>query len=165
MSVDDNWGEVLRKSAIDLLLPNGKAKVEYALRTGILNSNGDPISTAEPLPVEVVEAGAPTFFDDGRLSTPGSDQILIDQTVPINFTWRLKNVVIVSRFQSQWQLLANGTPIAGGRTGAARPSSGFPFLPYRLINSTVELQLVFSQTDGTPAAWVESYLQLEQVPN
>lgn len=160
--LDDNWGDVIRKSGVDLLI-EGKAKSSYGLRSVVLDSQGQPISTTNPVPVVQVEPGLPQFFDDGRDTTPGVEQTLWAATVPAAKLWRLKNLVIISRFQAQFQLLADGAPIAGGRTGAACPVAPFAFLPYREMAADVELELLFMQHGETPVAWVETYVQYEEL--
>lgn len=113
----------------------------------------------EPVPVVVVDGvpGEPYFVEFDGPTTPGVEQTLIDFNTAATIL-DLYQARVVCRFEGSWRLEMGGALIASGRTGAAVPSSPFPFLPPRPVSPGVNIKLTFISRAGSPIADLEAYL-------
>lgn len=121
MSVDDNWGEALRKSAIQIVPGD---KTEYAFRVA---ANDSPISTLNPLPVTIVPPANTVikeYSDEALAVSAALETPLLSYTVQPGIAAVLQRLdysgTNVSKYNYyknddlvHWKLTAFGAPLSG----------------------------------------------------
>lgn len=116
------------------------------MATGILLTQGKPFGV---------------FFSahaSGAL-TPGVEQEILTFIVPVNKIRWLGSLILACRAETSWRCTADGSVIASGRTGPAKPTDTFPFFPLRPINATVEIKVFVLARAGTPITDFEAHVQ------
>ncbi len=102
--------------------------------------------------------GTPFFEEFKGDSIPGSQQTLIDITVPANTTKNLSMVRVVSRAESLWELFEGGNILASGRTGPGHVTDEQIWQELRPVGEGKNIKLMFKQVANTPILPVEAYL-------
>lgn len=108
--------------------------------------------------------GAPHFKDVVDNTTPGSEQTLLSETVPVGVTRNLLQVVVVCRMEGSFLITANGQAIGSGRTSGSTPNVVFGFNPWRPIPEGQEIAITFCQSFCSVPVKVEAYLQATDLP-
>lgn len=120
---------------------------------------------SDPIPVNIVdgEPGTPKHFTSGELSTDGTLQTLISETVPASKIYDLYSVRVICRTHGKFIILQNGSLIGSGRTG---PSLGelsvFQWTPRFPAVAADVIEVKFQTLSGAPINEVEAYLQVSE---
>ena len=101
--------------------------------------------SSEPLPITYIETPGDEILIPARaLTTPGSEQVLISQTVPANKKWFLSQVESSCSQDAVFNLYVNGGFIGAKRTGPGVLNALFIFSPRFPISSgdTIEVKVL-----------------------
>lgn len=119
------------------------------------------IDTTPPVSSETAK-----FLDVTGVTTPGIDQTLIDDTVPVGKTRMMASVKVRCRWEGSFIILADGTQIGDGKTGPACPNAEMTWYPYRPVLSNQRIRVIFSAANGTrPGSGLSCYLQAWDIDN
>lgn len=112
------------------------------------------------IPITISEAGDPVHLvsADNLVTTPGTQQDLITDSVPSGKVRKLTQAMVVCRHPGTYLITADGDIIGSGRTGPASSRSMFTWNPRKSVPTGTELKVVFTGLAGTPAADIEAYL-------
>lgn len=103
--------------------------------------------------------GTPFFVDVQTQTTPGASQELINETVGIGKTLKLKSVRITCRQSASYTIKIDSVIVGSGRVGSGILNDVFVFEVERSASagSVVKVELIANL--GKPASDVECYLQ------
>lgn len=87
--------------------------------------------------------GTPKFFDVSVNSTPGAEQIIIDETVGPDDICKLLTVFVKSIFPADWRLEIDGGLVASGAAGPGYPKDTHFWIQGKdaLANKTIKLKV------------------------
>src|SRR5260221_8703711 len=114
----------------------------------------------EPIPVFVTDqqAGTPHFVDAaGITTTPGIQQILFSDAVPLVVVRTVRKLIVSCNFLSNFSLVTtSGKTLAAGRTGPFNQTVVIPFDPFRPVNGSDTIQLLFTALAGQHTSTVDA---------
>lgn len=110
-----------------------------------------------PRPQTQTTQGVPFHGKAVTTSTPGTQQILIQLTVPVGVLRSLTLALVVARFEGRWLVDVDGDVVGSGRTGPGQESI-FQWFPSRPVAAASIIRLLFTQRPNTPAAPIEGYM-------
>jgi len=117
-------------------------------------------SSSEAVPVSISEIGTPFFVDaPAQTTTPGTEQLLLTTTNAANETLYLKKIDVICRTEGTFKCKIDGSIVASGRTGAAKPTALFVWQITRQVSPSSTFEIYFTARTGAPASDVEAYLQ------
>ena len=103
--------------------------------------------------------GDPFHRETNHTSTPGVEQVLIQEVVPSGVTRSVYQVAVICRIEGRFRILCDGDMIGAGRTGAAQSNVVFTFVPPFKAQASQELKVVFETRPNSPAVTVECFMQ------
>lgn len=109
--------------------------------------------------VTIGEPGDPEFVDYQGLTTPGTQQVLINYTVPVGKTLNLLEVKVICRHEATAEIDGDGSIIGSLRTSAANPNGFFSYRIARSFTSGKIVEVRATARNGSPVADIECYLQ------
>ena len=110
------------------------------------------------IPVGISEAGDEIHLRYSGVSTPGIEQTLILDTVPVGKERKMTKLYITGRHPGTYRLDDGSDIIASGRIGPGRLVDVFRWEPRLTRSAGVTFTLKFTALSGTPASDVEAYL-------
>lgn len=110
------------------------------------------------IPVSFSEAGDPVHLKFAGVSTPGVEQTLITDTVPVGKKRRMSKIYMTGRQPGTYKLEDGSGIIATGRIGAARLVDTFSWEPRVELVAGTTITLKFTSLSGTPASDIEAYV-------
>lgn len=154
MAVDNE--PVTAALIMDRSSPIGNSPDQYARRSlHVLVTNGD----GQPIPIQIttaVEEGE--FFDFEGETTPGAEQILISETVPVGELWRLAQTHVSTVNDGVMRVRVDGDLVASARTAPGNPNAPFSWSIKRPILAGGAIELAFEAYGDQPLADLEAYL-------
>lgn len=109
--------------------------------------------------VQIGEPGDPLFVDASDTTTPGTEQTLLNYTVPALKTLNLLSVQIICRQETSFQIFGDSNLIGSGRTGAATPNVNFGYRVARSFAAGKLIEVKATARSGSAAVPIECYLQ------
>jgi hypothetical protein len=106
--------------------------------------------------------GTATFFDDERASTPGSEQTLVSESVPVGKKWTLYQLQLNSSRDAKIQVKIGSTLVGSGTIGAGDNNLFFSWFPGRPMAATETVTVLYDQNSSTPTTTVRAHLQLTE---
>lgn len=108
-------------------------------------------------------SGTPFFSDAQTVTTPGSTQVLISETVAVGKTLKLKSVRISGRQSLFYKILIDAAIVGSGRIGAGNFNDEFIFRVERSAAAGAVVKVEAVASSGKPATDVECYLQALEI--
>ena len=131
----------LKASNCNEVLPNNDGSINTVIISGAVSGNQK-------------------FFSGIATSTPGTQQVLITYIVPLGKTLTIYIYQLAFSFDSDVEVLINGTVIASGKTGPLVHKDSFSWIKGRPIIAGETLELKFKAQSWTPTAQdVEAYIE------
>jgi hypothetical protein len=116
----------------------------------------------ESIPVRVVSgSGVAKSFPVTIATTPGTEQTVITETVPVGKKWTLVSLQGVSNFATTYRSFLDDTPdvlIGSTRTGPGKPSARFEFDDTQKLSSGATVLVKLKAGAWTPIVDAEVYL-------
>lgn len=104
-------------------------------------------------------AGPALVLNSGRIATtPGSQQTLIDVTVPAGETWRIRRYRFISRAYALFSAVADGVEFEAGKTSPASPDLGDNIINYQDYPAGSNIKVLFDQESNGPVSETEARL-------
>jgi len=103
--------------------------------------------------------GTPFFVDVQSITTPGTLQTLVNETVPVGKSIALKSVRITSRQHVTYEILIDSQVVGSGRIGSGNLNDDFVFNIERSASAGSVIKVEILSNSGRPATDVECYLQ------
>lgn len=104
------------------------------------------------------DTGTPFFSSNQTVTTPGSEQTLLSETVGVGDTLILKAVRLSCRRQITYKILVDSVVIGSGRIGPGKLNDDFTFLVENAIAAGSTIEVKATALSG-PVSDVEVYLQ------
>jgi hypothetical protein len=120
-------------------------------------------SDAGVIPVAFSEAGDSVHLSTSVPTTPGSEQLLVDDTVPSGKTRKATQAIVVCRSQGLFTVESDGAIIGSGRTGPASPTGIFSWNPRKDIPAGKDVKIRFTANLQAPISNVEAYFMASDV--
>lgn len=109
-------------------------------------------------------SGSEKYLEHSDVTTPGTPQDLISDTVPAGIQRLMGQVFVICRSEGSFVVTADGAIIGEGKTGPASPNAKFSWNPTRPLGAGVNVKVTFSAVVGTkPGLPVSAYLQASDV--
>lgn len=114
--------------------------------------------TLYPGAVPVFIAGDPWHPAGSAQTTPGTEQILINETVPVGKTLNLLSAYVSCVVDGTMRTTVDSTEVATTRTGAGSPNSPFFWVKPKLVQAGSQVKVTFKANQGTRKSEVQTYL-------
>ena len=99
------------------------------------------------------------FAESQSVTTPGTLQTLINETVPAGKTYKLNNIIVPCKMSGHFDIKIDSVIVGSGNTGPANMNARFNFNPIRAATAGQVIKVEFTAKTGTPTgANVEAYL-------
>lgn len=95
-------------------------------------------------------------------SNPGTEQTLLNETVPVGKTWRLLRASLSHRFCTRWTLFIDSTLVASGELGPGYPVDVFEWISGRDVNAGAILTLKARVNSNSPVDKLGYHVELRE---
>jgi len=114
------------------------------------------------IPVVLQDPGIKETFRFNGVTTPGSIQTIIDETLSATLRTFVRRATISCRAHGVWEMTADGVIIGSGHTGPSSPNDNYTFDIAEEIATSKQLKVFFRANSASPSIKLDCYVQVTQ---